>query len=113
MSVNCLVFSGDLLTVLLLKMEGRLHLFQCSGILMGRFFFSVLLASGFPSLKSMMCKFGDIKGVLTVLNISIFYLFSERVYVGSTAIVMVFSADPERGLSSRVILQKSWKVFCC
>lgn len=31
--------------------------------------------------------------------------------MGSTAIITVFSADPERGLSSRVILQKSWKVF--
>lgn len=31
--------------------------------------------------------------------------------MGSTAIITVFNADPERGLSSRVILKKSWKVF--
>lgn len=85
-------------------MGWRLHLLQCNCVLMRKGFFSVLLASVFPSLKSMMCKFGDIKGVLSMLNMSIFAAVSEGVLVGSTAVVMVFSADPKRHLSSRVML---------
>lgn len=38
-------------------------------------FSTVLLASGYSSLESMMRKFGDIKSVLSVLNMSIFISF--------------------------------------
>lgn len=51
----------------------------------------------------MMCKFGDVKAVLSVLNISISVAVSERVLVRSIAMVMVFSADPERGLALEVL----------
>lgn len=42
------------------------------------FIFPVVLASGFPSVKSMMCKFGDIKGVPSVLNMSVFISFQKE-----------------------------------